>query len=92
MVRKKKSPSTLRRNLRRQEEYLKKKANSPSETHLDADIEKSGENPAENSEVIEEADDHKEDTSEQSLSFKCKKCDYENKTEKRFKAAHSKKA
>ena len=69
--------------VRRREEYLKTKANPPSETHSDADIKKSGENPAENSEVIEEAADHKENTSEPSLSFKCEKCDYENKTGKK---------
>ena len=72
MVRKKKSPSTLWRNHRPQEEHLKKKANSPSQKPFDEFIEKSGEKPVENSEVIEEATYHKEDTSEQSISFNVK--------------------
>ena len=39
----------------------------------------------ENSEVIEEATDHKEDTSEQSINFKWEDCEFKNKTEKGFK-------
>ena len=50
---------SLRRNLRWQFEHRQKKANPPSKTHSDEDIEKSGENLVENSEVIEEATDHK---------------------------------
>ena len=39
----------------------------------------------ENSEFIEEATDHKEDTNEQNINFKWEDCELKNKTEKGFK-------
>ena len=84
-LRKKKSTSTLRRHLRLREEHLKKKAHLSSETHFDQYIEKSSENPVQNSEVIEEATD----TSEHSSSFKCETLSLKTKL-KMVKWAHSK--
>ena len=60
-------------------------ANPPSKTHCDEDIEESGDNPVENNKVIEEATDHKEDTSKQSICFECEDCEYKNETEKGVK-------
>ena len=69
----KKSPSTIKRNLRRWEEYLKNKAEPLSEKQYAAD-----ENPVEASEVTEEAPVHMEEACDQVLAFECENSDYKN--------------
>ena len=64
----KKSPSTLKRNLKRREEYLKKKAEQLSEKQSTAD-----EYPVETSKITEKTSVHMEEAGEQVLAFECEK-------------------
>ena len=85
MVRKK-SPYFFKRNLRRREEYLKKKAEPIHEKKSTAD-----EHPVETRKTTEEATVHMEEAGEQVLAFKCEICDYRNETLKGLKQHIAKK-
>ena len=82
----KKSPSTLKRNLRRREEYLKKKAEPIHEKKSTAD-----EHPVETRKTTEETTVHMEEAGGQVLAFTCEICDYRNETLKGLKQHIAKK-